>query len=594
MVGSQVRALLRLLPGLYVMALVLGFIFLHSPGPRSVLLVVALVIVLRSGLSLLGRFFPWSHNPSARNLVNGLTWIAGSVYYLLTGKSTWGLAFAVIALTVGILGAIAGLQWLLLDILIFNSVLSAFRRRKLPSHGGVPIIYILAEPGVDDRFVARLTGKATQALWKYRIVHGAEFLNEHVRSASPVLFRAMNSRNRSRAVFIHSHSLFSRSRIFRHWLAANVGCVVIIRSPLGDDSKSVEAFVAEMKEHCRRARGPVIGLVLKLPRLNWQPSYKSLGASVECLSVNLGHVNEGPSDFIAPLVERLASTVVPAAMSDAALPEFLQPLITKIGIAGIPPIADCYLRYRLSRSHVERFLALMDGFECLAKTSVLSWIALAPERSSSEVRNSVVRNLEKRSLSLGTWTDCLRTVADTRETLPPLDAVYKFWDSKLSDSQRWVSDIVANNKTWNVSGLVGIRQVEWIRWIKDVRNATIGHGVVDDLGIRDLWHPLHEAFLYMVWGLAEITISSEMVVASLDTPASLRGWRRDLANVQYENLHKDALLSAELHWPGRIGVLGKFILVRQTSVFVWDGLGGEKEHPKGTYLDYLTGERIEL
>lgn len=389
-------------------------------------------------------------------------------------------------------------------------------------------------------------------------------------------------------MFIYSRSLFRRSRIFRLWLAANAGCVVIIRSPLGNDSNSSEVFVTEMTEHCRRARGPVIGLVLKLPKLKWQPSYKSLGDSVECISVNLGHVNEGPSDFIAPLVERLASTVVPAAMSDTALPEYLQSLITKIGIVGIPLIADCYLRYRLSRSHVERFLALMDGFECLVKISVLSWIALSPERNSS-----VVRDLEKRSLPLGAWIECLSTVANTRETLPPLDAVYKFWNSQLSDSQRSLIDKVAKNKTWSLSGLVGMRQIEWIRWVKDLRNATIGHGVVDDVGVRDLWHPLHEAFLYMVWGLAKLAISSEMVVTSLGPRTSLRGWRRDLANVQYENLHMDALLSAELHGPGRIGgALGKFVLVRRTSVFVWDGLGGDKGNPKETYLDYLTGERL--
>lgn len=590
MTASQLRTLLKLRPVLYVIALALGFIFLHAPGPRSVLLVVALVIGLRSSLVLLTRFVPWSQNPSTKNLVTGFAWVVGSMYYLGTGKSSWGLAFAIIALVAGILGTINGLQWVLLDGLVFGSVLGAFRRRRPIVHGGVPIIYVLTEPGVDDRFISRLTGKATQALWKYRLVNGAESLHEHLRSVPLVLLRKIKSKNRSRAVFIYSRALSSRSPIFRFWLAANAGCVVIIRWPLGSDPKSEKAFVTEMKEHCLRARGPVIGLALTFPRSNRQPDYKSLGNSVECFSVNLGHLNEGPSDFVAPLVERLASTVVPAAMSDAALPDNLQPLITKIGRSGIPPIADCYLRYRLSRSHVERFLALMDGFECLAKTSVLCRVALAPERSSS-----IVRLLEGRKLALSKWVECLQKVAATSEPLPPLDAIYKFWNTDFSDSQRWISDKVAKNKPWNVPRLVGTRQIEWIRWINDLRNATKGHGVVSDESVRDLWHPLHEAFLYMVWGLAKFAISSQYVVASGGTLTSLHGWRRDIANAQNENPQVDALLSAEVYCQGRIaGALGKFVLVRRTSVFVWDGLSDDKDDPKETYLDYLTGERLEL
>ena len=70
---------------------------------------------------------------------------------------------------------------------------------------------------------------------------------------------------------------------------------------------------------------------------------------------------------MAPVIQRIAATSIPMAISDAHLSDEIRPMIQRIAEAGNPFVSDCYLRLRLSQSDVERFNALIDAFEALIR-----------------------------------------------------------------------------------------------------------------------------------------------------------------------------------------------------------------------------------
>jgi hypothetical protein len=589
------RAVTRLKIVLFTLAVVLGMIFVRARSAKSVLVTLAVVALFRSGLAIASRFVPWSQSPNARNVAVGLAWVIGSVYYLRGGESNLGISLSIIAIIIGASAAISGLQWLALDVTIYSLISRAFRSRRLPKLHGVPIVYVLTEKDVDPRIVWRLTGKATQALWKYRAVPQANFISIQLNAAIPRPLRQLHAKGPARAVFMWSELLVSRSHSFRRWVSANAGCLVIIRSPVGTDEKAENAFITEMRDQCRCACGPVIGLVLKFPGVKWHPTLKSLGKWVECVEVNFGMPGRGITDFIAPLTDRLASTSVPIAASDAVLPEDLRCHIARIATVGFPAVADCYLRFRLSRSDVERFLALMDGFECLTKISVLTIIAFRPAQNfivdSRNIKTPFAKELEKGNLGFGSWISCLSKFLN--ETVPDLMFLREFWCIAMSIAQTQLINKVAQNNQWRLPELGQPEQIGFINWVKDLRNATRGHGVISDANARDLWPHLHEIFLFMVSGLDELSLASTLVVNQEADSIPIKGWRRDLADSKpkIDNTFTGEPRLTHLQLPrGAVASLGKYILARQTSVFIWDGLGDKGKESK--YLDYLSGERL--
>jgi hypothetical protein len=318
--------------------------------------------------------------------------------------------------------------------------------------------------------------------------------------------------------------------------------------------------------------------------------FAQLNGWVEPMEVTTTTPLRATEDFIAPLTDRLAITSVPNATSDERLPEDLLRSIAQIATLGFPVVADCYLRVRLARSDVERFVALLDAIECLVRLSAVTIIA---SRSAFEVHDPDPANLLKtKGLGLGTWVGCLKAlvrpllkkVGDTPEELK----FTEFWGTGQCETQKQLGEKV---KKWGVLGPKGPTQLDWLQWMTDVRNATKGHGALIESEVRDLWHCFHEIFLFMNLRLKDLTLSSQLAILLSNDVTILSGWRRGVlqpkSDAQPTQVHE--LLQVELRLPKKTVLLGRYILVRDRQVFIWDGLTKDSKY---LYLDYSSGERI--
>ncbi len=586
----------RVQPVLYVVVALLALHFVQSVGIRAILITVALGFSSRLAPELWAHVYPPSHSSGLRNATNGLSWIIGSSYYIVHRQSTFGLALSLIALLWSILATVTGLHWFLLDVALFSALSRDFRLRRPPRLMSTPLVYLLTEKGVDATFVYQLVGKTTMALSKYRTALPSELTKV---ARSTVLTRLLRESRRGRAVFLWSESIKSCSPLFREWIAANVECVVIVRSAFGAPSDP-NAFVSSMTDQVKRSLGPVLGLVLKLPGVTWQPTFECVGMWVDRIEVGIGQPGRGVTDFIAPLTETLANTTVPISLSDNALAENLRQQIPQIGSDCLVPIADCYLRFRLSRSDVERFLSLMDAFECFTKLSFLILFTIADKADSVDEPvgrlPDFAKQLEKGMLAFGAWHRLLSALAASqleRNASDDAELLRCFWRSNLASAQATLVTRIATKNSWGLKCLdPHATQLDWINWIRELRNATKGHGVLQDQTVRDILHPLHECLLFAISELRDILLSSRLCPDGSSTP--IRGWRRDISRWDLPSNADNQFLTTTLHLAsGAKAGFGKYVLTRNSSVFIWDGIESSGRGP-GKYLDYLTGERLQI
>lgn len=220
---------------------------------------------------------------------------------------------------------------------------------------------------------------------------------------------------------------------------------------------------------------------------------------------------------VAQMVELLAVTALPLSRSDQSIPASFRPIIIELAERGLAPLADCYLRFRLSTSHVERFLGIIDCFEVLIKWSVLAMAVARPKSGRSDFCVELLRRLERPSL--GHWLEILRgwvaadcaAIDSAEEGVALRTEIAEFWRLPLTGAPY---ELIGQTKGVGLAwgGEMPRSHLEWLNWLVWLRNETKGHGSIHDGTCAPVWHTFHEALLTVVGGLRRLTLDSAVIV----------------------------------------------------------------------------------
>ena len=281
------------------------------------------------------------------------------------------------------------------------------------------------------------------------------------------------------------------------------------------------------------------------------------------------------------VISLLANVALSLARSDRRLDPEARAIVRRIAADGLPPLADAYLRFRLSASAVERFLCLFDCFEVLIKYSVFTVSALSGV--------ALLAALERPSL--GTWTNVLRGSLTGKVPLEGdlSQSTAEFWHRSLGDKPLELIDAV-NGTGLSWSGKVPRSHLGWLEWLVWLRNKTKGHGGVEESACVPIWHEFHAVLLDSARQLSPLVLES--VIWSEDRQGervALRGWLR--GPFRSSTIERDpATLSPSNRRPrltrGAVPIdLGPFVHCEGNTCLTWNS-GNSK---RGEYIDYATG-----
>jgi hypothetical protein len=468
-----------------------------------------------------------------------------------------------------------------MDVIVLTELLQAYKARPRP-RSGVPFAFVLSDRGYGAWYSNRFVAKIMHALLKYRSL-GRESRAILSRQGN-VNRRTLYFRPRTRIIvyFLVSDSVRTFSPEFRTWLVRQACAFIVMRTTFDEGNV---AFQAEAASGFKDCLGPTFQVFVR------DRSKRKLLSSYEgdeVVQVIRGVRQSLLEDLIAPVTDRLVATALPIARSDDRLSEDLRLVIADIPTFGLPPIADCYLRVRLARSDLERFLALLDGIELLLKLSV---IVLLTQRWNDKLENgSPARLRESRPLTMGSWVGLLESLVRTDQSGGITGEVSTFWMSEILDVQiRLIESSKATG--FSVPELKILNQLGWINWITDFRNITKGHGILKEELVASLWHDLHEVFLRMVSGLNELTLSS--VLLATREKIILRGWLRNGRRSGLDSAQEPlpALGVTFLKMQDEPVLLSPLVVTKGHDVFIWDGA---RKNGVLEVLSYSSGDRRQL
>jgi hypothetical protein len=372
---------------------------------------------------------------------------------------------------------------------------------------------------------------------------------------------------------------------FHLWLLEQATAVVIVRG-LGRPL----AFKLMEEEACRRVPGPLYRINLAFPVPVAEPEPEGDAGDVLDFSVR---ARSGETLRAASiLADRIAATNCAVKLSDARLPVHLRPLPLLVAKTAVPPLALTYLRFRCSKSDVERLLTLLDGLELMIKLSAIVLLA------EQEVREPpLVAFLERPSL--GQWVSALRSLSRRGSSAGTYsEIVSRFWQLPLREvPAKLIDDVRGSGLSWE--GETPRSHLEWLDWLTWLRNITKGHGVVDNRLAAPLWHSFHAAFLDVVAGLQPITLETVLTVKD--------GSGREMAIAGCAA----SRLSRYFGTPSPAGEAGSafvrmqagdsstlplelfpFLAWFEDAVWVWNSVRGNRIE----FIDYATGrlERVDI
>ena len=294
----------------------------------------------------------------------------------------------------------------------------------------------------------------------------------------------------------------------------------------------------------------------------------------------------------------LAGTCVPLRQLDSALGPELARLIHKLAESGLAPLADAYLRFRLSSSDVERFFCLLDCFEVLIKYSVFVLGGGEPEFATK--RRSIA--------TLGTWKTWLVQYLNSNNSTTSGSSAGS--DVSSHDRRSFEGELCAawrRGVTEHVCDLTSALQrasiidevqigsatwSSWLSWLVEFRNVTKGHGGVDEKAVKPWLHLFHAVLIDLISALCVLTLDTYLVGICHDgTEVQLRGWlrgKRRSSTLLSKTPLRSVTVNEELRAEGfatAYPVHGS-VVVSRNSVLTWHSRTKEQVD---TYVDYLTG-----
>ena len=231
-------------------------------------------------------------------------------------------------------------------------------------------------------------------------------------------------------------------------------------------------------------------------------------------------------ELAAPIAQSLASSALPVARALDGLPDGLRTVPRELGSHGLAPLADSYLRFLISRSDVERFLCLFDCVEATVKYCVFA-TAAELQRGDAEL-SSMVDGLK--APTMGIWQATLHSLLHEKNLGKPLhQSISAFWGERLDTKMRVFIDAV-QGAGLNSAVQIPRSHLGWLEFMVTLRNATKGHGGLDEGLVGPLWAQLHTCVLHMFQELSPLTLGSAVVVRQEDgVLRNLFGWQRGLA-----------------------------------------------------------------
>lgn len=231
---------------------------------------------------------------------------------------------------------------------------------------------------------------------------------------------------------------------------------------------------------------------------------------------------ENISAIVTELTNQLTTNIIPIGDSDDALDQDSRSVIQLIARQGFPPVADCYLRFRLSQSNVERFIALLDCMEALVKVAVMylsitQWSV--PDHDPS-------LDFFKRPPTLGDWVNRLKMLNGVAKDDKISRAIKSLLGHAPHDSfHKLIEDASAQGLEWHETPPITF--AEWFDWFVRIRNITRGHGAVTEAQVSPLWDRFHRVFLFMVLNFKPLLTDCTIVKGKKDPESSrMKGWTR--------------------------------------------------------------------
>jgi hypothetical protein len=300
------------------------------------------------------------------------------------------------------------------------------------------------------------------------------------------------------------------------------------------------------------------------------------------------------SQPVAHIVDIVDNVTIPVARSDARLGSRLREGISAVATRGLAPLADCYLRFRLAESDVERFLGLIDCFEVLIKYSLLTLVSVEEQEPHDMSRRSIFKQLERPSM--GTWIHLLREAKKktAQQSTGLSSSITDVWNRSLEGAPRnLISTVNGAGLAW--PGTVPRSHMEWLNWLVWLRNKTKGHGGVEESTCSAVWHDFHETFLQIALDLSDLTLNSTLWLKDTDGQSvPMEGWVRghhrtstlDIAPKRLqERAARPIIEYRDAQYP-----LAPFVMFEENSCLTWNS--GDTE--KAEYIDYATGKITEL
>ena len=435
--------------------------------------------------------------------------------------------------------------------------------------------------------MGRSVTKIMNSLWKHRYLPVESRLSVYNPISDKKRSRYLwEHRQRGMMLFLVSDSVRRYPLSFRKWLASQAAAFIVVHTSLGVDESYEKTFNEEARNGYQICPGPTFMIH------PWDSTLAPIAKVDQTLECSPGIGDRQFDNIIAPLVNRLASTALPTAASDVRLTKEARSLIPEITTCALPPIADCYLRYRLAQSDVERFLSLLDCIESLIRCSVIVLLVNRWSQTGTDVSD---KKLVGKPLTLGSWINLLQRLTAIAVQNEIIDKeLCSFWRGNMFQVQKELISEVSRTGL----PLPDIRrssQLDWLEWFRDLRNMTRGHGVVEEKSVAPLWHFLHQTFLEVILALRPLVLSSVLVAIEPNgRQISLRGWNKGEHRPEL-GLHESQehrVLSALKSPSGQLLPLYPLFIICSNNVLLWDCL--RREEKAIEFMNYASWEREKL
>lgn len=566
---------------------IVWFLSLSAIGWRSLALFFSICLTLEGIFRTLVfnlSVIPQGHS---KRLISATALLSSAIYYAISGKIIVFVVFSWWLIVLGALGFLSAIQGIIIEGRVLRGLLKRYKK-KTSEKCVFPFVFVLAEPGLGVWFGNRLITKTICSLVKHRYFSTSEDL------ILPQFYKHRHSylwkyRYHMPMAFLISESVRRYPSEFKEWLTSQAAAFIVVRTSMKVHEPLEHRFNERAEHGYRLSPGPTFMVHLRSPIGDIDLPEDMADHKVDCIAKVRGRHLDA---VIAPLVDRLASTAFPTAVSDIRLSENSRYLIQEIASSALPPLADCYLRFRLARSHVERFLCLLDGIECLIKCSVIFMLVEQWHHFDTHVNKKMLTGKP----TLGSWVKFLRRlVAHKIASCELYVDLCSYWGGHISEAQNCLIE-KAIEKDLPLPRADTMSRLDWLKQFTNLRNVTKGHGTITEESIISLWHPLHEIFLEMISDLRPLTLSSVLGAKGQDDKwIPLKGWFRGGRRVGSEPIKAplEHYMPTALKLPSdQIIPLFPLVIIQNNSVFLWDHL--EEKAGVIELLDYTSGNRHQL